>query len=133
MAAPSAVDVPAMVIDELARAEFGTAERRAFGNVPVERSEADPEYATAEIVPPPPIFSVLPSVPESVRVLLTVNVFRFTIVSVPVDVVIVKLFTLEGVIAPSVSVIEGVVVAFATEPETPFAVTTETLVTVPVP
>ena len=38
----------------------------------------------------------------------------------------------EGVIAPSVKVIAGVVVGFATEPETPLAVTTESVVTVPV-
>ena len=41
--------------------------------------------------------------------------------------------TEDGVIAPSVSVIAGVVVADATEPETPLAVVTETLVTVPDP
>jgi hypothetical protein len=41
--------------------------------------------------------------------------------------------TLLGVIAPSVKVIAGVVVGFATEPETPLAVTTETVVTVPPP
>lgn len=39
----------------------------------------------------------------------------------------------EGVIAPSVKVMAGVVVALATEPETPLAVTTETVVTVPAP
>jgi hypothetical protein len=39
--------------------------------------------------------------------------------------------TLVGVIAPRVSVMAGVVVAFATVPLTPFAVATETLVTVP--
>ena len=38
-----------------------------------------------------------------------------------------------GVIAPKVKVIAGVVVAVATVPETPLAVTTETLVTVPDP
>lgn len=38
-----------------------------------------------------------------------------------------------GVIAPSASEIVGVVVAFATEPLTPFAVLTLTEVTVPVP
>ena len=38
-----------------------------------------------------------------------------------------------GVIAPRVSVIAGVVVAVATEPETPFAGVTETEVTVPEP
>ena len=38
-----------------------------------------------------------------------------------------------GAIAPSVSVIAGVVVLVATEPETPFAVVTETEVTVPEP
>lgn len=40
-------------------------------------------------------------------------------------------FTDDGVIAPKVNVIAGVVVAVATEPETPLAVTTETDVTVP--
>lgn len=40
--------------------------------------------------------------------------------------------TLVGVIAPSVKLIAGVVVAVATVPLTPFAVVTETLVTVPV-
>lgn len=38
-----------------------------------------------------------------------------------------------GVIAPRVNVIAGVVVGFATDPDTPFAVTTETDVTVPAP
>lgn len=41
------------------------------------------------------------------------------------------LFTLVGVIAPSVIVIAGVLVAVATDPDTPFAVVTETEVTVP--
>jgi hypothetical protein len=41
-------------------------------------------------------------------------------------------FMLVGVIAPSVKVMAGVVVAVATEPETPFAVVTETEDTVPV-
>ncbi len=41
--------------------------------------------------------------------------------------------TLEGVIAPSVNVMAGVVVAVATVPDTPLAVTTETVVTVPPP
>ena len=36
-----------------------------------------------------------------------------------------------GVIAPKVKVIAGVVVAFATEPEIPFAVVTETELTLP--
>jgi hypothetical protein len=39
--------------------------------------------------------------------------------------------TLDGVIAPSVTVIAGVVVAVATEPETPFAVTIDKVVTLP--
>jgi hypothetical protein len=39
--------------------------------------------------------------------------------------------TVVGVILPRVMVIAGVVVGFATEPETPFAVTTDTDVTVP--
>ena len=41
--------------------------------------------------------------------------------------------TVVGVIAPSVRLIAGVVVLVATVPETPFAVVTETLVTVPEP
>jgi hypothetical protein len=41
--------------------------------------------------------------------------------------------TLDGVIAPSVSVMAGVVVAFATLPDTPLAVVTDTVVTVPEP
>ena len=42
-------------------------------------------------------------------------------------------FTDDGVIAPRVSVIAGVVVGLATEPDIPLAVTTETPVTEPVP
>ena len=38
-----------------------------------------------------------------------------------------------GTIAPSVRLIAGVVVEVATVPDTPFAVVTDTLVTVPVP
>jgi hypothetical protein len=41
--------------------------------------------------------------------------------------------TLVGVIAPKVIVIAGVVSAVATLPDTPFAVMTDTLVTVPLP
>ncbi len=41
--------------------------------------------------------------------------------------------TLDGVIAPSVNVMAGVVVAFATLPDTPLAVVTDTVVTVPEP
>ena len=41
--------------------------------------------------------------------------------------------TLVGVMAPSVSVMAGVVLASATDPLTPLALTTETLVTVPPP
>jgi hypothetical protein len=43
------------------------------------------------------------------------------------------ILTLDGVIAPKVSVIAGVVVAVATVPDTPFAVTIETVVTEPPP
>ena len=42
-------------------------------------------------------------------------------------------FTDVGVIAPSVTLIAGVVVDVATVPDTPFAVVTDTLVTVPLP
>jgi len=41
--------------------------------------------------------------------------------------------TLEGVIAPKVTVIAGVVVALATDPEIPFALTIDNVVTVPLP
>mgnify|MGYP003662501922 CR=1 FL=1 len=43
------------------------------------------------------------------------------------------LATLDGVIAPRVSEMAGAVVAFATVPLTPFAVVTDTDVTVPLP
>ena len=39
--------------------------------------------------------------------------------------------TLDGVIAPSVTVIAGVLVAVATDPETPLAVTIDKVVTLP--
>ena len=68
-----------------------------------------------------------------VRVLEAVSVLPAPSVSVPVPVVIVFPLTVVGVIAPRVSVIAGVVVEVATEPLTPFAVTTETSVTVPEP
>ena len=73
------------------------------------------------------------SVPVKVSELLAVKVFPEAIVKVPVVVVMARPFTLDGVIAPRVSVMAGVVVAFATEPETPLAVTTDTVVTVPEP
>jgi hypothetical protein len=41
-----------------------------------------------------------------------------------------EIVTLDGVIAPKVRVMAGVVVEVATEPETPFAVVTDTLLTV---
>ena len=64
--------------------------------------------------------------PVSVMVWLPVLVpERFDPVTVP------EAATDEGVIAPSVRVIAGVVVAVATEPLTPLAGATETLVTVP--
>jgi len=74
---------------------------------------------------------VVESVPAKVIELLNDAVLPLVTVNVPVDVVIVSPFTVVGVIAPSVSVIAGVVVAVATEPDTPLAVTTETLVTLP--
>jgi len=75
----------------------------------------------------------VPSVPEKVSVFVTARVFAFVSVSVPVVVDIVNPFTLVGVIAPRVKVIAGVVVAVATLPDTPFAVVTDTDVTVPEP
>jgi hypothetical protein len=85
-------------------------------------------------VPPVPMFRVEPSVPAKVRVLEEVKVLPAAIfkVFVPFE-VMVRPLTVVGVIAPRVKVIAGVVVEVATEPETPFAVTTETSVTVPVP
>lgn len=75
--------------------------------------------------------SVLPSVPDSVKLLVTAKVLALVSVKVPVVVLTVKPFTLVGVIAPSVKVMAGVVVAVATEPDTPLAVVTDTDVTVP--
>lgn len=76
---------------------------------------------------------VVPSDPEKVREFVTATVLALVIVNVPVEEVIVSPLTLVGVIAPRVSVIAGVVVAVATEPETPLAVVTDTDVTVPPP
>ena len=63
------------------------------------------------------------------------NVYVCAAVPVNVELPVVKVcpFTVVGVISPRVKVIAGVVVEVATEPETPFAVTTETDVTVPDP
>ena len=81
-----------------------------------------------------PIVAVNDPVPEPVtspvRVMVWLPVFvplRLEPVTVPVAA------TEDGVIAPSVRVIAGVVVAVATVPLTPFAVVTEVLVTVPPP
>ncbi len=63
----------------------------------------------------------------------TLKVFPFVRVKVPVVEVIVNPFTEVGVIAPAIIVIVGVVVALATVPEKPFAVATDTVVTVPEP
>ena len=71
--------------------------------------------------------------PANVIELFAVKVLPLAIVRVPVELVTVRPFTLEGVIAPSDMVMAGVVVELATVPETPFAVATETEVTVPVP
>jgi hypothetical protein len=87
-------------------------------------------------VPPAPMFRVEVSVPARVRVLETVKVFDVVPPAMvkPVPAATrVKPLTEVGVIAPKVRVIAGVVVAVATEPETPLAVTTETEVTVPPP
>jgi hypothetical protein len=60
-----------------------------------------------------------------------VSVTPAGMVRVPVEEVIVNPFTLVGVIAPSVREIAGVTVGVATDPDTPLAVVTDTLVTVP--
>lgn len=51
----------------------------------------------------------------------------------PVSVMLVDAVTVVGVMAPSVNVMAGVVVAVATLPDTPLAGVTETVVTVPDP
>ena len=87
-------------------------------------------------VPPAPTFNVEPSVPASVSVLLTVRVLDVVppaMVNPVAAAVSVRPLTLVGVIAPSVRLMAGVVVAVATVPETPLAVVTDTLVTVPDP
>jgi len=86
-------------------------------------------------VPPAPMFKVEASVPASVRVFDTVSVLEVVppaIVNPVAAAVNVSPFTVLGVIAPSVRVIAGVVPAVATDPEIPFAVVTDTVVTVPV-
>lgn len=74
----------------------------------------------------PVLVSVIEFVADVARVLPAPSV------RVPVPVVIVLPFTDDGVIAPNVKVIAGVVVAVATVPETPFPVVTDTDETVPV-
>ncbi len=66
--------------------------------------------------------------PDAVPATVSVNVDRL---SVPVPLLTVLPLTVLGVIAPRDSVIAGVVVGVATVPLTPFAVTTETVDTVP--
>lgn len=131
-ALPSSIEpTPIAVEVEATRPAIGNPV--TFVRVPEEGvPKAPPEYKT---VPPAPKATEELSVPVSVKVLLTVRVFPSAIVRVePVaGAVIVTLFTVVGVIFPSVRVIAGVVVAVATLPETPFAVVTETEVTVPEP
>lgn len=83
-------------------------------------------------VPPLPIFNVLESVPLNPKVLLIVRVLLVvppaTLKPVPKEAKV-NPFTEVGTITPRVSVIAGVVVEVATEPDRPFAVTTETSVT----
>ena len=79
---------------------------------------------------------VEPSVPAKVSVFESVSVLDVVPPAIvkPVPAAVrVSPLTLVGVIAPSVSVIAGVVVAVATVPEMPFAVATDTVVTVPLP
>lgn len=87
-------------------------------------------------VPPDPIFKVDVSVPAKVNVFEIVSVLDVVeppaIVNPVTAAARVNPFTVVGVIAPRVNVIAGVVVEVATEPDTPFAVVTETDVTVPV-
>ena len=87
-------------------------------------------------MPPVPILRVALSVPESVMVLDIVRVLDVVppaIRNPVVNAVSVRPLTVLGVIAPSVIVIAGVVVEFVILAEIPLAVTTETVVTVPVP
>jgi hypothetical protein len=92
---------------------------------------APPLYKT---VPPAPKATELPSVPVNVNVFETVSVLLLAIVNTPLLVVVtVNPFTVVGVMAPRTKVKAGVVVQVAHEAETPLAVTTEILVTVPDP
>lgn len=94
-------------------------------------ANADNLSAVYATVPPVQNATELESVPVSVSVLLTVAVFPLATVKVPVLDVIVSPLTVVGVMAPNVNEIAGVVVAVATDQETPFAVVTDTDVTVP--
>jgi hypothetical protein len=91
----------------------------------------------ASVAKVPVVGSVTFVAPEDVSVMLfapdVARVEPLARVSVPVVEEIVAPFTEVGVIAPRVNVMAGVVVAVATEPDIPLAVTTETLVTVPEP
>lgn len=73
--------------------------------------------------------------PARVILSLTVRVLPSAMVNVDPEagVVRVTLLTVVGVMAPKVRVIAGVVVGLATDPDTPLAVTTDKVVTVPVP
>lgn len=69
---PRLTVVVPMVMDGLASAPFGTAERRALFNVPDVMFDAFvvSEYALATSIPPAPTFKVEPSVPAKVRLLV---------------------------------------------------------------
>ena len=121
--------VPTLVSDEVTTVALSVVPESVPAGAALKKAR-DPS------VPPVPMFSVELSVPASVSVLLTVRVFDVVppaTVNPVAAAASVKPLTLVGVITPSVRLIAGVVVALATVPETPLAVVTETLVTVPPP
>jgi hypothetical protein len=73
------------------------------------------------MVTPCPIFLVVEA--PAVTATPVLNCVPVVAIAIP--------FTDEGVIAPNVKLIAGVVVGFVTVPETPLAAVTETLVTLP--
>jgi hypothetical protein len=115
-----------------------------FFNTPVASPESKTLFIPTTVNAPDPVASpvcvALVTSPEYKELVELSPVFVPLTAVVPVTASVgvdvpdkVTPFTLEGVIAPSDKEIAGVVVLVATLPDTPFAVVTDTSVTVPLP
>lgn len=107
---------------------------KTFTPVPVLSVKAVPRFALLGVprnVATPVPNEVIPVPPLAIAIVVP---FQVPVVITPVLAVITKpLILVTPVRTPSASVMAGVVVAVATVPDTPWAVTTDTLVTVPEP